>query len=62
MIYAIIAVLILVAVACAVPLLRRNTRLDEVESFHVARSITTQWASEPQRPVRMPAEGAGAED
>ncbi len=49
LLYAVIAALALAAVAVAAPLLRRNVRLDEVDRFHVARSLTTTWAAEPQQ-------------
>ena len=57
MLYAVLAALALVAVVVATPLLRRNTRLDEVDRFHVARSLTTTWASEPQPEFTIPASG-----
>ncbi len=57
MLYLVAAALVLTAALLAVPLLRRNTRLDEVDRFHVARSLTSNWASEPQPPVHIPAPG-----
>ena len=58
--YLVIAVLVVVAVCVALPLLRRNNRLDEVDRFHVARSMTTSWAAHPQRAVHVPASGDDA--
>jgi hypothetical protein len=55
--YLVIAALAVVAVCVAYPLLRRNTRLDEVDRFHVARSLTTSWSAQPQAQVHVPAEG-----
>jgi hypothetical protein len=55
--YLVIAVLAVVAVSVALPLLRRNTRLDEVDRFYVARSLTTTWSSEPQPASQVPAQG-----
>jgi hypothetical protein len=55
--YVVIAALAVAAVCVAMPLLRRNTRLDEVDRFHVARSMTTSWAAHPQRAVHVPASG-----
>ena len=57
MLYVVAAVLVLVAVFLAVPMLRRGHHLDEVDRFHVARSLTSNWASEPQPPVHIPAPG-----
>ncbi len=48
MIYLVLAVLALAAVAVAMPMKRRNHRLDEVDRFYVARSLTTTWATKPQ--------------
>jgi hypothetical protein len=55
--YVVIAALAVVAVCVALPLLRRNTRLDEVDRFHVARSLTTSWSAQPQATVLVAAEG-----
>jgi hypothetical protein len=55
--YLVIAALAVVAVCVAFPLLRRNHRLDEVDRFHVARSLTTTWSSEPQPEFKVPAQG-----
>lgn len=57
MLYLVIAALAVVAVCVAFPLLRRNHRLDEVDRFHVARSLTTTWSSEPQPEFKVPAQG-----
>lgn len=57
MLYAVIAALSVVALLVALPLLRRNTRLDEVDRFHVARSLTTAWSREPVPELKVPAEG-----
>lgn len=59
MLYLILAVLVVVAVLVALPLLRRNTRLDEVDRFHVARSLTTTWAADP--PAKAPVLDSGEE-
>ena len=53
----VIACLALVAVCVAVPLLRRDTVLSEVDRFHIARSLTTTWSTEPQPEVFIPASG-----
>jgi hypothetical protein len=53
----VIVALVLVAVCVAYPLLRRDTVLDEVDRFHVARSLTTTWSTEPQPEVHIPASG-----
>ncbi|MGZ6792851.1 MAG: hypothetical protein ACXVFV_07845 [Mycobacteriales bacterium] len=45
MLYLVIAALVVVALVVATPLLRRPNRLDEVDRFHVARSLTTSWSS-----------------
>jgi hypothetical protein len=58
--YLVIAALAVVAVCVAFPLLRRNNRLDEVDRFHVARTLTTSWSTHPQPPVHIPAEGEDA--
>jgi hypothetical protein len=52
-----IAALALIAVCAAVPLLRRENILSEVDRFHVARSLTTTWSTEPQPEVHIPAPG-----
>ena len=57
LVYAVIAALVVFAVLLAVPLLRRNARLDEVDRFHVARSLTTSWSDHPGPQIRVPAEG-----
>ena len=56
-VYAVIAALAVLALLLAVPLLRRNARLDEVDRFHVARSLTTAWSTQPAPKIRVPAEG-----
>ena len=43
MIYLAIAVLVVLAIAVAIPLLRRPDRI-EVDRFHTARSLTTSWS------------------
>lgn len=62
MLYVVIAALAVIALCVAFPLLRRNTRLDEVDRFHVARSLTTTWSSEPQPELSVPAQGEAAEE
>ena len=62
LVYAVIASLVAVAILLAVPLLRRNARLDEVDRFHVARSLTTAWSDHPGPQVRVPAEGEDLTD
>jgi hypothetical protein len=57
LLYLVLIGLMVVAFALAVPLLRRNQRLDEVDRFHYARSLTTSWSSQPQPVVQVPAEG-----
>ena len=57
LVYAVIACLLVVAVLLAVPLLRRNSHLDEVDRFHVARSLTTAWSTSPAPSARVPAQG-----
>ena len=57
LVYAVIAALAVVALLLALPLFRRNSRLDEVDRFHVARSLTTSWSAQPGPPTRVPAEG-----
>jgi len=57
LVIAVIAALAVLAVLLALPLLRRNHRLDEVDRFHVARSLTTAWSAHPGPPTRVPAEG-----
>ena len=58
MLYLVIAALVVAAVCVAMPLLRRNTRLDEVDRFHVARTLTTAWSS-PQAQVPAPVAAEG---
>ena len=62
MLYLVIVVLAVVAVCVAFPLLRRNHRLDEVSRFHVARSLTTAWSSQPQPEFKVPAQGETADE
>lgn len=62
MLYVVIAALAVIALCVAFPLLRRNTRLDEVDRFHVARSLTTTWSSEPQPEFTVPAQGEAADE
>lgn len=62
LLYAVIAALVLTAVAVALPLLRRSSHVDEVDRFHVARSLTTTWATVPQEPMRVPASGQTDDD
>ena len=57
LVYAVFLGLIALAVLLAVPLVRRNHRLDEVDRFHVARSLTTAWSTQPASQIRVPAEG-----
>jgi hypothetical protein len=57
LVYAVIAGLAVLALLLALPLLRRNARLDDVDRFHVARSLTTAWSSQPPPHTRVPAEG-----
>jgi hypothetical protein len=56
-VYAVIAALAVFALLLALPLLRRNHRLDEVDRFHVARSLTTAWSTQPTPELKVPAEG-----
>lgn len=59
MLYLVILVLVVVAVAVAFSLLRKPNRLDEVDRFHAARTLTTSWsAGKAGRPVeaREPAD------
>ena len=56
-VYAVIAALAVFALLLALPLLRRNHRLDEVDRFHVARSLTTAWSTQPIPELKVPAEG-----
>jgi hypothetical protein len=60
--YLVIAALAVVALCVAFPLLRRNHRLDEVDRFHVARSLTTTWSSQPQPQFKVPAQGETADE
>ncbi|MCU1596144.1 MAG: hypothetical protein JWO12_3536 [Frankiales bacterium] len=62
MLYLVIAAFVVVAVCIALPLLRRNTRLDEVDRFHVARSMTTSWSRDPQPEFHVPAQGESADE
>ena len=57
LVLSVIAALVVLAIVIAFPLLRRSSRLDEVDRFHVARSLTTSWSSQPQPKVYVPAEG-----
>jgi hypothetical protein len=57
LVYAVIAALACSALLLALPLLRRNNRLDEVDRFHVARSLTTAWSSSAAPSARVPAQG-----
>lgn len=57
MLYVVIILLALTSVGVAVGLLRRKSVLHEVDRFHVARSLTTTWASEPQPDFAIPAPG-----
>ena len=59
---AVIAALLVVAIVVALPLLRRNSRLDEVDRFHVARSLTTSWSSQPASDMPVAAQGEELED
>lgn len=52
-----IAVLVVVALCVAIPMLRRNHRLHDVDRFQVARSITTSWAADPTPHAPVPASG-----
>jgi len=56
--YLVIAGLVLVAVAVVVSLLRKPNRLDEVDRFRTARSLTTSWSASPA--VRVVDAGTGA--
>ena len=57
LVYAVIAALAVFALLLALPLMRRNSRLDEVDRFHVARSLTTSWSTQPPSTLKVPAEG-----
>ena len=57
MIYVVISALAVVAVCVAFSLRRRSSRGNEVDRFHIARSLTTTWASSPQPVVVVPAQG-----
>jgi hypothetical protein len=61
-VYAVIAALAALALLLALPLLRRRSRLDEVDRFHVARSLTTAWSTQPPSSIRVPAEGEDLTD
>ena len=58
MLYLVIAGLVLVAVAVVVSLVRKPNRLDEVDRFRTARSLTTSWSAGPA--VRVVDAGTGA--
>ena len=45
MLYLVIAVLFVTAVVQAVPLVRRDARLDEVARFRAVRRLTSAWAA-----------------
>ncbi len=62
MLYFVIVALVVLATCLAFPLLRRNTRLDEVDRFHVARSLTTTWSHEPQPEFHVPAPGESPDE
>ena len=62
LVYAVFAALVVFALLLAIPLLRRNSRLDEVDRFHVARSLTTAWSTQPAPSIRVPAEGEDLTD
>lgn len=47
MLYLVIFALSVSAVVQTVPLLRRDSRLDEVARFRTARRLTTSWAAHP---------------
>jgi hypothetical protein len=57
LVYAVFLALLVLAFLLALPLLRRSSRLDEVDRFHVARSLTTAWSTQPTPQLRVPAEG-----
>ena len=57
LVYAVIAALAVFALLLALPLVRRNSRLDEVDRFHVARTLTTAWSTSPAPSARVPAQG-----
>ena len=57
LVYAVFVGMVALALVLAVPLVRRNHRLDEVDRFHVARSLTTSWSTQPAAHIRVPAEG-----
>jgi hypothetical protein len=57
LVIAVIAALAVFALLLAIPMVRRNHRLDEVDRFHVARSLTTAWSTQPTPVLRVPAEG-----
>ena len=59
MLYLAIAIAVLVAVAAgvAIPMIRRNHRLHDVDRFQIARSLTTSWASDPRPTAPVPASG-----
>lgn len=62
LVYAVLLALLALALLLAIPLLRRNHRLDEVDRFHVARSLTTSWSTQPTPQLRVPAEGEDLTD
>jgi hypothetical protein len=57
LLYLVMAALAALAAGICLPVLRRNHRLDEVDRFHVARSLTTSWSDHPDQDVKVPAEG-----
>lgn len=60
--YLVIAALVVVALCVALPVMLRSHAPDEVDRFHVARSLTTTWSSEPQPEFHVPAQGETADD
>lgn len=56
-VFAIMIAVAVVALCLTLPLRRRHARLAEVDRFHLARSLTTTWASSPQPEVVVPAQG-----
>ncbi len=61
MLYLVIAGLVLVAVAVVVSLVRKPNRLDEVDRFRTARSLTTSWSAGPAVRVVDAGTDAGTE-
>lgn len=49
----VLTLLLVVAAALAVPMLRKRNVLGEVDRFQHARSLTTSWSDDP--PVQRPA-------